>query len=220
MANPKKVYLDKYGQEVAPGADYIYFEIREIDPKKKLQIRRRYDKKERLLRKASYQGVLMEGLEECWRADGSLKSKKEYKQGKLNGFLRDYWPNGQLKRKDLFKAGELIRGTCFDEGGKVIPYFANEVLPQYHGGHEEMLNLLKSNLQYPPRARQLGIEGKVMVRFVIDENGRAVDHEVVERVAELLDEEALRVVKLLTDWEAGEQNGKKGKSLFQSAHCI
>ena len=53
-----------------------------------------------------------------------------------------------------------------------------------------------------------GTEGQVMVMFVVDKDGSVVEPQVVKKVDPLLDEEALRVVKLMPKWKPGMQRGE------------
>jgi len=69
-----------------------------------------------------------------------------------------------------------------------------------------MLKFLSKNLRYPPSARNMGIEGSVFVRFVVNDRGHVVDVEVVKGVNAALDTEAARVVALMKKWKPGKQH--------------
>jgi protein TonB len=81
-----------------------------------------------------------------------------------------------------------------------------EVYPQYDGGLKAMARFISKNIHYPVAARTTGQEGIVYVRFVISNTGRIVEVEVIKGVSALLDEEAMRVVALMTKWKPGLQN--------------
>jgi len=81
-----------------------------------------------------------------------------------------------------------------------------EVMPEYEGGISAMLKFLSKNLRYPPSARNMGIEGSVFVRFVVNDRGHVVDVEVVKGVNAALDTEAARVVALMKKWKPGKQH--------------
>jgi len=68
---------------------------------------------------------------------------------------------------------------------------------------------ISQNIHYPDNARKNGIQGKVVVRFVIDENGNVKNPKCMRSVSPDLDNEALRVVAMLPQWKPGEQDGKK-----------
>jgi len=69
---------------------------------------------------------------------------------------------------------------------------------------------LAEHIQYPESARKAGIEGRVFVQFVVDENGDVIDPKITKGVQEVLNREALRVVKQL-ECEPGKQRGKPVK---------
>jgi protein TonB len=71
-----------------------------------------------------------------------------------------------------------------------------------------MRKYLAENIHYPDSAIEHNIEGRVIVKFVVNEDGRISDCEIVKRVDKDCDEEALRVVKKMPRWKPGIQNGK------------
>lgn len=81
-------------------------------------------------------------------------------------------------------------------------------MPEFPGGQDSLLAFISSHLQYPEKARKRGIEGKVMVGFVVDKSGKVRDEEVKRSVDPLLDNEALRVIRLMPDWVPGIQSDK------------
>jgi protein TonB len=81
-----------------------------------------------------------------------------------------------------------------------------QVMPEYEGGVSAMIKFLHKNLHYPPSARNMGIEGSVFVRFIVNDIGQVVDVEVVRGVNAALDTEAARVVALMRKWKPGMQH--------------
>jgi len=81
--------------------------------------------------------------------------------------------------------------------------------PEFPGGKEALIKWLGSNLQYPVLAAQQGLEGLVKVEFTVDTTGKISNATVVQGVHELLDKEAVRLVKSMPDWKPGESNGVK-----------
>lgn len=84
-----------------------------------------------------------------------------------------------------------------------------EKMPEFYGGEAALLSYLSNKIKYPSMALEYDIEGKVYVRFTINNKGEVVNAEIAKGVHKLLDDEALRVVKSMPNWQAGEQNGKK-----------
>lgn len=69
--------------------------------------------------------------------------------------------------------------------------------PRHPEGKMELLNFLAKNMKYPTLAQENSIKGKVVVQFVVNEDGKLSDFKVIKSVHQYLDNEALRVVKLL-----------------------
>jgi TonB family protein len=87
-------------------------------------------------------------------------------------------------------------------------YTVVEKMPQYPGGDEARIKFLRENIKYPEEARKNGISGMVFVSFVVEKDGKITDVKLLRGVHELLDEEALRVVRIMPAWNPGIQRGK------------
>ena len=86
-----------------------------------------------------------------------------------------------------------------------------EEMPEFPGGTEALLEYLRSNLQYPERCKENNIQGRVLVTFVINKDGKIVDPAVVKSAGPEgveLDVEALRVVSSMPAWTPGKQRGE------------
>ncbi len=89
-----------------------------------------------------------------------------------------------------------------------------EVMPEFPGGQEALAKFMVDEVKYPKKARRAGIEGKVYVSFIVDKDGSVTDVAVAKGVDPLLDEEAMRAVRLMPKWKPGTQNGKPVKTKF------
>jgi protein TonB len=87
-------------------------------------------------------------------------------------------------------------------------YEVADVMPEYPGGVEAMFQFLRDNMKYPIEALDEGIQGRVLVQFVVNKKGSIKDIEVYKSVHPLLDKEAIRVVKSMPKWNPGMQKGK------------
>jgi protein TonB len=74
---------------------------------------------------------------------------------------------------------------------------------------------LRKNLTYPDAPRNLGYEGTVFVKFIIDEQGVVTDVEILRGVHRELDREALRVVKAMPRWLPGKQGARPVRIIYQ-----
>jgi TonB family protein len=83
-----------------------------------------------------------------------------------------------------------------------------ETMPAFPGGDEALFKYIYENVKYPPEAREQGIQGKVILRFMVTDQGDVDDISVVRGVHPLLDAEAVRVMGSLPRWTPGTQGGR------------
>ena len=80
--------------------------------------------------------------------------------------------------------------------------------PQFPGGDAALISFLNENIKYPPKAAQDRVEGKVIVQFLVKKTGKIDDVKVLRSVRKDLDDEAVRVVKMMPDFIPAKQNGE------------
>jgi TonB family protein len=90
-------------------------------------------------------------------------------------------------------------------------YMVVEQMPEFPGGVPALIQFLSREIHYPSESLRKGIEGTVFISFVIDEQGKVIDPQVVKGMDAACDQEALRVIKLSPKWIPGMQNGKTVK---------
>jgi TonB family protein len=83
-----------------------------------------------------------------------------------------------------------------------------EQMPEFPGGSSALMKFIQEHVVYPKSEIDLGIQGKVIVRFVVMEDGTVDSVNVIQRVSPLLDKEAVRVTKQLPKFIPGHQQGK------------
>ena len=83
-----------------------------------------------------------------------------------------------------------------------------EVIPSYPGDMTECYMFVARQLHYPEEAEEKGIEGRVLIRFVVEKDGRLTNFEVIETPDPLLSDEALRVLKQMPQWIPAKNKGK------------
>jgi TonB family protein len=88
------------------------------------------------------------------------------------------------------------------------PVYGVEVMPQFPGGEEALLDFIKNNLRYPSSDAQVGIQGRTTVRFVVNKLGQVCDITVIRSLSKACDAEAVRVIKMMPNWIPGKQQGK------------
>ena len=83
-----------------------------------------------------------------------------------------------------------------------------EVMPEYPGGMEALMKYLQESVKYPKEAQAQKLQGRVIVRFVVERDGQISHVEVPRSVHPLLDAEAIRVVKAMPKWIPGREKGE------------
>ena len=82
------------------------------------------------------------------------------------------------------------------------------------GGTSALMTFLRDNIKYPAEARENNIQGKVVAMFSISTTGKIINPAIKESIHPLLDDEALRVIKLQPDWKPAIENGVAVESSF------
>ena len=84
-----------------------------------------------------------------------------------------------------------------------------EQMPEFPGGAAGMMKFIAENVKYPEEAYSKGIEGRVLVQFIIEKDGSVTNVKVIKKVNDAIDAEAVRVVKAMPKWKPGKQNGRE-----------
>lgn len=83
-----------------------------------------------------------------------------------------------------------------------------EVPPVFAGGEKAMFEYLSKNIRYPVEAQKQKIQGRVVVQFVVNDEGKVTNAKIVYSIDTYLDAEALRIINAMPDWTPGKQGGK------------
>ena len=101
-----------------------------------------------------------------------------------------------------------VWGTCPDNAGEGFMH------PSMSCTDQAIMDFVLAELKYPKKARRKGVEGKVVIKFVIEKNGEVGEASVMKPVSPLLDQEALRVVQSMPPFRPGTQRGKPVRVMF------
>lgn len=93
-------------------------------------------------------------------------------------------------------------------------FVAVEQQAEFPGGQGALMKFLSNNIRYPESAQQNDIQGRVIVKFVVEKDGSIGNVTVVKGVDRDLDREAIRVVKKMPRWQPGKNNGVAVRSYF------
>ena len=139
------------------------------------------------------------------KPEDELKSQDEL--SKTNTAIGSFDVKGNDEAAgEVLKAKEVIADEKpKEEETKVFDVV--EQMPQFPGGNAALFEYLSKHIKYPVIAEENGIQGRVIVTFVVERDGSITDVKVVKSVDPSLDKEAQRVVKGMPRWIPGKQNG-------------
>ena len=115
-----------------------------------------------------------------------------------------------LKAKEEIKAPEPPK---HEEETKIFTVV--EQMPLFPGGDAALMAYLRDNIHYPTIAAENGVQGRVVVGFVVERDGSITDVKILRGVDPSLDREAMRVVKSMPRWNPGKQNGSAVRVKYQ-----
>lgn len=143
--------------------------------------------------------------------DDGMKSQDELAESKLQISIANVEGTDEEHGVDIADLEEH-KVIVQEEAPEIFRYVDQS--PEFPGGEAELNSFIKSNIKYPQIARELGIQGKVYVEFVVSKSGKVINIKVVRSPDNNLSQEAIRVVKLMPDWIPGKQNGHNVNAYF------
>lgn len=124
----------------------------------------------------------------------------------LKGFDRAKTKEMPARRINSGSVGNSGINNRVSDTNKV--YDAVEEMPEFADGHIALFEFLANNIKYPVVAEENGVQGRVVVSFIVECDGSITNAKIVKTVDPSLDKEALRVVNSMPRWTPGRQNGK------------
>ena len=89
-----------------------------------------------------------------------------------------------------------------------------ECMPEFPGGMKGCLDFIQTEMCYPEEAKKAGIQGRVILQFIIEKDGTPTQPRIVRSVHPLLDKEALRIIRQMPKWIPGKQDGNPQRVLY------
>lgn len=108
---------------------------------------------------------------------------------------------------EVVEVVEQVQEEVEDEAPQEV-FVVVEEMPSFPGGDVELFKFIYDNIKYPDIAKENNIQGKVILRFCVTYKGTVDQVSVVRGVDPSLDQEAIRVIKMLPLWKPGKQGGK------------
>jgi len=114
-------------------------------------------------------------------------------------------PAGANAQNKKVKKAQTHKDTTTDD--KV--YEVCEQMPIFKGGDAALLKYLRENLKYPDNTKDRGVQGRLVIGFIVEKDGSLTDVKVLRPVDIDLDAEVLRLVKGMPKWIPGRHNGQR-----------
>jgi TonB family protein len=164
-----------------------------------------YNAEGRLLRACTYADGSLEGLSRRWHSNGQPADSEHYVHNRLDGPGVWYYPNGQKSEEGIYRDGKTTGSQFWSAVGKVDANGKPGVIPpSFPGPEDALVRFLTRKMRYPDDARERGQQGKAVIVFTVETDGRltGIGLSRSSGVA-VLDAEALRVVSVFPRWTPG-----------------
>lgn len=155
------------------------------------------------------------GLKTYWQQNGNLLLTENYFFDTLIDERIYYYPNKKVHRKEFFEKGLKVKFFAFDENGNELPLIQDRIMPEFlKGGMKGLEKFISETIEYPEFALKNKIEGQVIVSFVIDTTGKAIEIEIIESTNSIFNEESKRIIKKMPNWSSGKIDNKPANIKF------
>ena len=140
--------------------------------------------------------------------------KKIVEEGHVkNGNKDGAWKGSEeglgITFNEEYADGKLMSGVSVGKNGDSVKYYGSRTAqPKFKNDPKAFNNFLSNNVRYPDIDRARGIQGKVILTFVVEKDGQLTDIKVIRSVSPTLDEEAVRVLKESKRWVPGNMFGR------------
>ncbi len=214
----QKVYYNKLYQVVDSTQAFEYYETVERQANG-TTILKQYAPSDSLIYQGAFsrfqvkdQPNIKEGAHKYYlRNGGALHYVDNYQNNKLHGERKTYYEGAILKRIEVYDQGEFVRGECYNEDGSSRTFTLFEIKPSFPGGEQALFRYLSEYVQYPNLAKENGIQGQVILTFVVNRDGSVSDVNLVKDIGGGCGEEAIRLIKAMPNWTPGYFDDKPVK---------
>jgi len=164
------------------------------------------------------------GIEKIYNKTNSTYT---YNMGIKEGAFVIHDSTGLVINEGIYRADTIFQQTLIQEEKEEV-FKVVETMPKFPGCDEntldeeekrrcatkKMLTYIYTNIKYPVDARENGIQGSAIIRFVVDKTGEITKVQTVRGICESIEAECLRLVKSMPTWNPGTQRGKAVKVQF------
>ncbi len=167
-------------------------------------------------RYSDYERGIRHGRCSQWYKSGALHEETMYEEGKKHGLQKSFYPNGQLKKQLQWEKDSIISAAFYNEDGTtktdvfkedLYETFELEIAPSFPNGQLAMYMYLNKTVGYPEEAKEEGLQGQVVLTFVVGKTGEISDVTVVRTPHRCLSDAVVRAVKKMPRWSPGRLSG-------------
>jgi TonB family protein len=161
-----------------------------------------YDKNGAILHSRTYVKGKADGKEAYYYPNGHINAIGNNKDDKEQGEWLGYYRGGKLSARAVYDTGRQVSASFYNEDGsrnKDMKVFMKE--SEYPGGLNHYIRWLNRTLRYPDSAVVHEIQGTVVIGFKVSKDGRLSEFKVDQSVDKYLDQESLRALRLMPEWE-------------------
>lgn len=144
-------------------------------------------------------------------------NESSFSKGRLKKGVKDSVWEGisrieKYRFKEKYENGKFVSGTRFEENNQVFEYNELDVYPKPKKGMEDFYRFISRKIRIPLNLEN--INGSIIIKFVVDKEGKIIEPKVIRSLYKSLDDEAIRVLLSYGDWISGEQRGKKVRCTY------
>lgn len=220
-------YYTKSNEQCMPDSAYYYRVVFTKPAKKRYKVEERFIAGNKLKRdeySTNLDSLVLDGTYITYDTNGDITEERNYRGGHPTDVWKTYYPgtdqvwtqtnyrddkhakfksyfrNGKIKRKEENIFDTTEDRVCYDSDGNKVTYtpFTSFPSPLF-----SMNDFLGRNLHYPPSARDMGVQGRVIVAFLVQKDGTICQMHVIKNIGGGCDEEAMRVLALMPKWKPG-----------------
>jgi TonB family protein len=149
-----------------------------------------------------------ENTRKVYHTNGYLWYTRNYKNGILQDSTITYYPDGKIKRVEIYEDNNIKKGFCFDSEGKKIKYTPLIEDCEFPDGKEALFVWLLNNTTYPNSMSKSNMVGSVTIDFFIYKDGTLGDFNIISSNHEAFSNEAIKVLKKMPAWTPTKIDGE------------
>jgi len=160
-----------------------------------------YNEKGKLLQLITYTDNKLNGPFIYYYESGEKQMDGNYSMDKKTGDWTGYFASGKIAGKAHYEDDNQVSASFLNEDGTARAPLDSFYRPaSYTGGDNAWILLLRKNLRYPQEAQDNEVQGRVTIRFTVKADGRLDNFAIDWSMQPYLEQESLRVVKMMPDW--------------------